>query len=313
MAPTNMNPGQVRIVDPVLTTVAQGYKLPNAIGMALFPRVPVGLRGGQIIEFGQEAFKLYNTRRAPGTATARISFGYLGKPFALINHSLEAPVPREFQQDAAVMPGIDLGTRAVSLVMRTNGLSLEVEQANLARTAGNYDNNHKVALSGTDQWSDYDNSDPSGDVATWMEAIRSSTGSDPNTMALSKKVFNALKFHPQILDRIKYTGRDSVTTDLLSKLWEIPNIVVGGMITFDDTGAPADVWGKDVVLAYTALGDVNAEEPSYGYTYTLNGMPSVETPYWENQSKSWIYGTSYDRVPVQSGITAGFLAQTVVA
>lgn len=308
-----MNLGQARVVDPVLSTVALGYKLPNAVGEALFPRVPVGTRGGRVIQFGKEAFKLYNTRRAAGAATARIQFGYEGVPFALAGNALEAPVPRELQQDASVMPGVDLGSRAVSLAMRTNILSLEVEQAGVARNAAAYDANHKVALAGTAQWSDYANSDPSTNVADWMEAIRASIGQDPNTLLLSKKVFNKLKFHPKILDRIKYTGRDVVTTDLLAKLWEIPNVVVGGMVSFDDAGTASDVWGKDVVLAYTAIGSLNQEEPSYGYTYTYNGHPQVETPYWEPQTKSWIYGVNFDRAAVQSGITAGFLAQTVVA
>jgi len=309
-----MNLGQARVVDPVLSTIALGYRLPEAIGESLFPRVPVALRGGRVIQFGKEAFKLYNTRRAPGAATARIQFGYEGVPFALVGNALEAPVPRELQQDASVMPGIDLGTRAVNLAMRTNILSLEVEQAGVARNAASYDANHKVALTGTAQWSDYSGvSNPSKDVQTWMEAVRATIGQDPNTLVLSKKVYNAVKYHPAILDRIKYTSRDTPTPELLAQLWGIANVKVGGMITFDEAGNASDVWGKDVVLAYTATGSINQEEPSYGYTYTYNGHPAVETPYWEPQSKSWIYGVSFDRSAVLSGVTAGFLGQNVVA
>src|SRR5690606_25974123 len=69
---TQMTPQQVRVVDPVLSQVALGYRHPEHVGMALFPRVPVQVSGGQILEFGKESFRLYNSLRAPGAATKRV-------------------------------------------------------------------------------------------------------------------------------------------------------------------------------------------------------------------------------------------------
>ena len=41
-------PGQARVVDPILTAVARGYRSPKAaIANVLFPIVPVGLRAGK--------------------------------------------------------------------------------------------------------------------------------------------------------------------------------------------------------------------------------------------------------------------------
>ncbi|NOR68140.1 MAG: hypothetical protein GQ532_00315, partial [Methylomarinum sp.] len=175
--PTN---AQLRVIDPILTTHVQGYIHPEHIGMALFPRVPVSVSGGKIIEFGKEAFRLYNSARAPGTAFKRLQFGYEGKPFALENHGLEAVVPREHQREAGAVPGIDLASRATNTVMRANSLILENAQAEMARDLSLYDVNHKNTLSGTDQWNDYANSDPVADVNVAKEAIRSSTGVYPN-------------------------------------------------------------------------------------------------------------------------------------
>src|SRR5690606_18773494 len=107
-----MNNQQVRVIDPILSNVAQGYRHPERVGFALFPRVPVKQRGGQIIEFGRESFKRYKTRRAPGSNTKRVQFGYEGKPFALVQDALEGQVPWEHMQDANQVPGIDLGTQA---------------------------------------------------------------------------------------------------------------------------------------------------------------------------------------------------------
>lgn len=306
------NINQRRVIDPILSTVVQGYRHPDHVGGLLFPRVPVRTAGGQIIEFGQESFKLYSTGRAPGSATKRVSFGYQGKPFALENHALESPVPREHARDAAEVPGIDLGTRAVNLVMQSISLALESQQATLATTAGNYDAAHKVTLSGTAQWSD-PASTPISDISTAREAVRASVGLYPNTLILSAAAFAKLKDHASIVDRIKYTQAGILTTQLLAAILDIPSVAVGGALTFSDAGVASAVWGKHAVLAYVPPAPSTMEEPSYGYTYAMEGHPLVEAPYWEPQTKSWIYGVAYERMPVLSGITSGYLITNAVA
>ena len=148
MVDTPLNTAGARIIDPILSTHASGYRHPERVGNLLFPAVPVGVSGGQRLEFGKESFRLYNARRAPGSDTKRIQFGYAGKPFALTQEALEAAVPREWMRDASQVPGIDLAARAVNLVMNSVTLLLEYQQATIATTAANYDNDHKVTLAG---------------------------------------------------------------------------------------------------------------------------------------------------------------------
>ena len=76
----SMNTAQARVVDPVLTNHAQGYKQPKFVGHLLFPSVEVLTRGGKVIEFNKDAFRRHNARRAPGANAAQIDFGYSGKP-----------------------------------------------------------------------------------------------------------------------------------------------------------------------------------------------------------------------------------------
>jgi len=305
-----LNAAGIRVINPILSTVAQGYQQADLIGAALFPRVPVEISGGQILEFGKESFKLYNSRRAPGGATKRISFGYLGKPFALFNDALEAPVPREFMRDAKVMPGIDLATRAVMLVMRSLMLGLEVAQATLATDASQYDANHKITLTGTAKWSD-PNSDPISQMDTYKEAIRSTVGIRPNTLALSAQAFSAAKTNAKIRAQFQYTNPDSVTAEMLCKAFDVKKLVVGEAVTSDDSGVISDVWGNNAILAYVPDVPTSMEVPSYGYTYTMVGHPLVEEPYYDNNAKSWVYGVGFERVPVLSGITSGYLIQGI--
>jgi len=301
------NLAQVRVIDPILTTVVQGYKNAELVGMSLFPAVPVQVSGGQVIEFGKESFKLYNARRAPGGATKRIDFGYQGKAFALKQDSLEAKVPREYQRDASQVPNIDLATRAVNLVMMSLTLALEDEQAKLATDAANYDASHKVALAGNDKWSS--TGKPMDHIDAGKEAVRSSVGIYPNTLLLSAKAFKACKNNTNVIDRFKYTGRDSITPEMLASLFDLQRVVVGRAIVFDDAGTSTDVWGNNAILAYVPDAPSGMEQPSFGYTYTMEGHPLVEVPYYDNNTKSWIYGVSYERAAVLSGITSGYLIQ----
>ena len=301
-----MSSSQVRVIDPVLTNIAQGYRHTEHVGQILFPQVPVQISGGQVLEFGKESFKLYRARRAPGAATKRIQFGYLGKTFALVQDALEGQVPREHLRDAARVPGIDLGQRSVSTVQRALSLTLESDQANIATDAANYDADHKVTLTGTDQWTDAASS-PIGDINAGKEAIRSSVGIYPNTLLLSAQAYNAAKEHASVVERFKYTSRDSVTPDMLAKLWDLEKVVVGKAIAFDDAGDAIDLWGNNAILAYVPSGPSGMEDPSFGYTYVMQGHPLVEKPYDDNNVKSWIYPVVFERLPVLTGILSGYL------
>lgn len=92
-----MNPSQARVVDAVLTTAAQGYQQANLVYPTLFPVVSVAQRGGKILTFGREAFRIYNTGRAPGQNTKRIQIGHMGAPYVLEQHALEGVLPMEIQ------------------------------------------------------------------------------------------------------------------------------------------------------------------------------------------------------------------------
>ncbi|MGZ8245835.1 major capsid protein [Methylomagnum sp.] len=308
-----MNPSQARVIDPILTEVAVGYSNPDRVGSVLFPEVPIGQRGGRVIKFGKEAFRKFSARRAPGGKTKRVQYGYTSDPIALVQDSLEGMVPYELMEEAEAVPGIDLGNMAVGQVMNSITLLKEIEQAELALNASNYDNNHKVALTGSDKWTHAD-SDPGQQMDDYKEAIRSSIGVYPNTLTLSPVAIKALRRNKVIRDQFKYTNASVITLDMLKAYFELENIVVGKAVYVDENAAddadPSDVWGNNAVLAYVAPPASRSQgEPSFGYTYELRGYPNVETPYEERSEKSWIYPVTHERRPYLTGALAGFLIQ----
>ncbi|HEY9279767.1 MAG TPA: major capsid protein [Eoetvoesiella sp.] len=308
-----MNTRQARVVDLVLTNIALGYTHPDRIGHVLFPVVEVLQRGGQVIEFGRESFLRYATRRAPGANTKRLRFGYQGRTFSLVQDALEGMVPREHLEDALEVPGIDLGVTAVNEIMDILSLSLEVEQAKIATDAANYKDSNKVTLSGTDQWSD-PASDPALQIRECGDTIRGRIGARPNVLVLSSDGFNVLAEHPKIIERFKYTSSASVTTEMLARLFNVRRVAVGEAVYMNEGDEQVqDVWGNDAVLAYVPERISSARAPSYGYTYTLRGHPMVQEPYFERNVNSFIYPVSCERIPVMTGMDAGFLIQNPVA
>lgn len=305
---SGLNTNLARVIDPVLSGIAQGYRHPQRVGHVLFPRIDVPQRGGNVIEFGRERFFNYKARRAPGADAISIRFGYEGKPYSLDQYSLDVPVPREHADETAV-PGIDLGKRAVNTAMDSLTLTLEIEQAELAANPASYPAANRLALAGGDRW-DTDTSNPIMDVENAKDLVRTTCGIEPNRMVIGSKGFTALKNHPKIVERFKYTTADSITTRMLAGLFELEELAVGKATYVDSVEAGAafkEAWGNIAALAYVPTQDAALEQPSFGYTYTLKGHPFVEPARWEGGKRSHVYGVTFERKPVLTGIASGFL------
>ena len=307
-------PGQARVVDPILSAVARGYRSPKAaVASVLFPIVPVGLRAGRIISFGPDDFKLVNTARAPGANTKRIQFGYAGENYSLVDYRLEGAVPNELQEEASNGPGIDLSSNAVRRVQNIMALEREKQAADLARNDARYGAGNKETLSGTSQWSD-PASDPFTDIMDGKESIRAKIGERPNVLTLGPKVLTALRTHPKVLDRLSTASdRPPATLQQLQALFELQQIVEGEAV-YHDGSQFQDVWGKDAILAYTTPASMQEMgSPSFGYTYQLEDRPMVEEGYSDRNANSWFYPVTDAYQPVLAGATAGFLFKSAVA
>lgn len=306
---TQMSLRATRIIDPILSTVVQGYKHPDYVGYNLFPAVPVQQSGGQVLQFGKEDFRLLNTQRAPGGTIKRVQYGHLGVPFALENHALAGQVPYELMRDAKAVPHIDLGSRAIRRTLKSNLFQLEYRQAQIATNAANYPAANKITLTGTSKWSD-PASNPLAQVETAKEAIRSGCGVRPNVFIIAAVAFAALRQNPSIQDKIKYTQTGVVTAELLAGLFGVKKVIVADAVVASGAADTfSDVWGNNAVLAYVPQEDQAIEEPSYGYTYTMEGHPAAYEPWNDKDSDSWIYPIKFERVPVLSGVTTGYLFQ----
>lgn len=311
---SQQTPGQARVLDPILSAIARGYRSPKAaVANVLFPIIPVGLRGGRIISFGPDDFKLVNSARAPGANTKRVQFGYASDPYSLVDHRLEGVAPNEIQEESQKGPGIDASSNAVRRVQNIMALEREHMAATLARDAAKYDAANKETLSGTSQWS-HASSDPFTDIMEGKEVIRSKTGERPNVLSVGPKVLTALRTHPKVLDRLSTaTDRPPASLQQLLALFELQQIVEGESVYHDGTQFQ-DVWGKDAILAFTTPASMQEMgSPSYGYTYQLEGRPMVEEGYEDRNANSMIFPVTDAYQPVLAGAAAGFLFKDAAA
>ncbi len=307
-----MNAKQSRLINPVLTRVARGYKHPKSVGHLLFPDVPVPFRGGQIVQFGKESFKRYKTRLAEGGTRKSVTFGYDGDPYKLHKHALDAQVT-EAQLEESAAAGVDIEVIAVQGVQDIIALDLEIEKAAIARNESNYETSHKTTLSGTSQWSD-PTSTPKTQIKAARAAIRAATGFYPNVAILGAQVFEALDEHPAIMERTKYTSSDSVTEEMLAKLWQIEQVASAPAVYVDENGDFVDVWGKDVILAYVNLSTLKDRgSPSYGYNYQLQGRPVVKKSYFDPKTDSHMHPYEDICAAVLAAPGAGYLIRNAVA
>lgn len=310
---SQMTAAQARVIDPILTEVARGYRTNEApIADLLFPIVPVGQRGGRIISFGPEDFRLRNTARAPGAATKRGGYGYSSGQFSLVDYSSEGELPIELLQDAAAVPGLDMAQMTIAKELNRAALEREKQCADLALNAASYASTNKVTLASGDRW-DEANGDPFEDVNAAKEAIRKQTGKRPNVLTLGPKVATALRSNTKVLNRLSTSmDRPPATLAQLAALFEVERVVEGGAVFHNGTDF-TDVWGTFALLAYTTPASMaEMGSPNFGYTYQLQGHPFAEEPYYERNTKTWYFPVTDCRQPVLAGPSAGYLFTTAV-
>lgn len=120
------------------------------------------------------------------------------------------------------------------------------------------------------------NSDPIAFFQNKMTEINEETGRTPNRLGLGVNVYNALKEHPAILERVKYGGSTpnpaKVNLNVLAQLFEIDRIALdrtvqnkAGLGQNADMGYIGDP--NSFLLAY-ATDTPSVEEPSAGYIFT---------------------------------------------
>lgn len=302
---TAHNLAALRVQDPVLTKLAQGYHNLELIGEVLMPTVEIDKEAGKIPKFGRLAFRLPSTvRNLRGTSNRLDPEDITAIDVALEEHDVEYAIDYREENEAI----FSLRQFALNTTQDVIALGREKEVATLALDESKYDSGNKIALSGTSKITSKD-ADIFGMFDIGIRAVKRAIGRKPNVCVIAGDVWAALKEHPAVIEKLKYSQVAIVTPEVFGKLIGIDTVKIGEAV-YEESNQLKDIWSDAIVLAYVAPRSTERKgtvyEPSYGYTVRRQGGLFVDT-YKENGGKLEVIRTTDIHKPHLLGASAGYL------
>lgn len=277
MQPT---PSDVHVNVP-LTNISIAYFQDNPlefIADRVFPTVPVKKQADAYYVFPKDAWTRSDAQmRAPATESVGTGYSITKDAYFCDTWALHQDVPDEVRANADDQ--IDPDRSATVLVTRQLAIRRELRWAAKYFTTGVWTG----STTGTDVtpgtlW-DATGSTPIEDMRTQLSAVKLKTGFRPNKIIMSELVWNIVQDHPDFLERIKYTQKAIVTTDLLAAVLGVDEVIISGAVYNNAIeGATANMtymYGKSVLLVYAAPRP-QLMTPSGGYTFVWTGLYGAE-------------------------------------
>jgi hypothetical protein len=268
-------------VDAILTNISVAYlqRAESFIADKVFPVVPVDKQSDKYFVYSKNDWLRDEARvRTDGTESVGSGYNittdnYYADVFAIHKDigdqtRANADAPINVDREAAEFVTHRLLTRReiqfVNDFMTTSKWATDVTGVAASPTTGQ-----------TVQWSDYTNSDPIEDIEAGKAQILSTTGLEANTLVLGYDVFRRLKNHPDLVDRIKYTSSQTITEDMLARMFDIERVLVSKSVKATNaegaTAAYSFTTGKTALLAHVAP-NPGILTPSAGYTFSWTGV-----------------------------------------
>jgi hypothetical protein len=277
--------GDVHVNRP-LTNISVAYlqDAANFVSAKVFPNIPVQSKSDVFYtydrgEFNRDEMKL----RAPGTESAGGGFTVSTDDYACDVFAFHKDIDDQLRANADAP--LNLDRDATEYVTLKALIKREKDWAANFFTTSKWTTDITGAASSPTsgqvlQW-DNASSTPIENVRTGRAKILESTGFDPRTLVLGYRTYMALIDHPDIVDRIKYSGgigndRPAVVSErALAQLMDLDQIYVMKAIENTAKEGLANVHsfigGKHAFLCYAAP-SAGIMVPSAGYTFSWTGF-----------------------------------------
>ncbi len=272
-------------VDKPLTNISIAFvqNASNFIATDIFPNIPVSSKSDVFFTYDRGEFNRNEmTERAPSTETAGGGYdigndNYSARVYGFhkdIDDQIRAnsDSPINLEREATIyVTGKALIKREKLWV--TNFFGTSIWTTDITGVAATPTSGQVL------QWNDAA-STPIEDVEVGKTTLLQSTGFEANVLVLGYEVWTQLRNHPDIIDRIKYSGGVSpdrpavVNVAAVSQLFGVDKIVI--MKSIENTakeGLTAShvfIGGKKALLAHAATAP-GIYIPSAGYTFSWTG------------------------------------------
>lgn len=267
-------------VDKVLTNMSVAYfqEEANFIATKVFPLIPVKKQSDLYYTYNKGDFFRDDAKvRAGGTESAGGDYGMSTEPYYCRVHAFHKDVN---EQDRANYDDVlDADADATEFVSSKMLIRRERIFAEKFFAPGVWTKEIEGIATGTPNENqvlrlDQAASDPIKIITNEAILMAGRTGFKPNTLVMTPGVFYSLKNHEDILDRIKYTQKGVVTTDLLATLFEVENVYVSWAVVNDANEGEDDnmnfMMGNHMLLCYVNPRPA-MKKPSAGYTFAWTG------------------------------------------
>lgn len=271
-------------VDKLLTNVSNAYMLQNLIGEQLLPSLPVQQDSGIIAGYGNAHIRLENSL-VGGRGRARVV-----QPIVRKTDQTYLIEPHELQGEVTESDYRNVEQPFDAEKDETQGLTslILTEKELMAKTAFTSASviTQNVTLSGSSKFSDYGNSNPIAVFKNAQNAVLDGCGMSPNAAVMSRKLFNTLKYHPQILENLgfKQERAGTLSVEEIAKAMNVSKLFIGEAAYNSAKEGQADafsqIWGAD--LTFFVRPDSPAKyQVSFGYMIQRAGVQSRRVKKWD--------------------------------
>lgn len=259
------------LVNPVLTGIASAVKVSGAVIDSPIAKARIKVAKSEF------TYRKYNegdimrdhsdkTLRVGGTYAKVVDFGGVESTSSTRRHSLDVFVDHD-KDEMYESPQAHKESKT-RLLAQSFKLTREKRMAAVLLATSTYIAAHRVALTSTDKWSDYVNSDPFGDIDDAIDAITLKTGFAPNFMVIGRSVATKFKNHPKYLARFT-NWKDTVTgSGLVSQIAGLEVIDAHAVVNTANEGAAnaiSAVYDNVVIIMYVNTQSADLEAPSLFY------------------------------------------------
>ena len=250
-------------IEPLLSNLAADYSVKareGLVGAALFPRVTVGKPSGKYAVYDKaSAYKVPDVTMAGERAQAH-EFNSAGamKSYATTPYALKSFID---SADLEVMDGPFKHWEKQKVEALTTNLERAQEKRIADKVLGLSARVTTLAGTGTaaaNKWSGAGAS-AGGDPFEAVQTAIKTLFFRPNLMILSESVFDALEFHPRLINKLGDAFNvKKVNEETLGKLFRIDTVMIAkgradfGKKNVEGSADPKSIWGDSVVLAYTS-------------------------------------------------------------
>jgi hypothetical protein len=260
------------VVTPELCAVAVEYKNGKMIADEALPRVPVDAESFKYQKTPMgEFFTVPETKVGRKGQPNQVEFSSSEQTDSTQDHGLDDLVPNKDVKNAAAQSRmVDPLKRAAMGLTELIVLAREVRAANLVFNTASYGAGNQATLSGTNQVSDYVNSNPQTMIMDAMDTMIMR----PNIGIMGRSVWTKFSQHPRICKAVFGNNTDAgvVSRAQVAALLELDDIYVGeGWVNLARRGQPvnmARVWGKGMAFLRRNM----TADTQYGVTFGMTAQ-----------------------------------------